>query len=98
MADPEHYINSVLDVCRKNPELIHFLRLDENFKNVKLGIVNQVVEGETSVRNKLMVDKEVETPMHFVDKNLDPNYFWNEWELRKKAIQMANIRKNQMRV
>jgi hypothetical protein len=28
-----------------------------------------------------------------MEKNLDPNYCWNEWELRKKAIQMANIRK-----
>ena len=43
--------------------------------------------------NKLMVDKGMETPLHFNEKNLDPNYCWNEWELRKKAIQMANIRK-----
>jgi hypothetical protein len=32
--DPEHYITSVLSICRQNPELIHFLRLDEEFKNV----------------------------------------------------------------
>lgn len=38
-----------------------------------------------------MVDKEVETPTHFIDKNLDPTYSWNEWELRRKALQMANI-------
>lgn len=42
-----------------------------------------------------MVDKEVETPTHFIDKNLDPTYSWNEWELRRKALQMANIRKKQ---
>ena len=36
--------------------------------------------------NKLMVDKSMETPVHFNEKNLDPNYCWNEWELRKKAI------------
>jgi hypothetical protein len=47
------------------------------------------MEGETSVKNKLM---------HFIEKNFDPSYFWNEWELRKKAIQMANIRKNQTKV
>jgi hypothetical protein len=33
-----------------------------------------------------MVDKGIETPTHFVEKNIDPNYCWNEWELRKKAI------------
>lgn len=38
-----------------------------------------------------MVDKGTETPLHFVEKNIDPSYCWNEWELRKKALQMANI-------
>ena len=40
-----------------------------------------------------MVDKGMATPIHFVEKNIEPNYHWNEWELRKKALQMANIRK-----
>jgi hypothetical protein len=33
-----------------------------------------------------MVDKSTETPTHFVEKNIDPSYCWNEWELRKKAL------------
>ena len=40
-----------------------------------------------------MVDRGVETPVHFIEKNIEPNYHWNEWDLRKKALQMANIRK-----
>jgi hypothetical protein len=40
-----------------------------------------------------MSDKGIETPTHFIEKNLDASYCWNEWDLRKKAIQMANIRK-----
>jgi len=40
-----------------------------------------------------MVDKGVNTPVHFNEKNFDANYCWNVWELRKKAVQMANIRK-----
>ena len=39
-----------------------------------------------------MVDKDVETPTHIIEKNIDPNYDWNEWSLRKKALQIANIR------
>ena len=31
-----------------------------------------------------MLDKGIDTPVHFVDKHIDPNYCWNEWELRKK--------------
>jgi len=39
----------------------------------------------------LMVNKELQTPVHFVEKHIEPNYNWNEWDLRKKALQMANI-------
>ena len=46
-----------------------------------------------SISAPLMVDKEVETPEHFVVKHIEPNYHWNEWDLRKKALQMANIRR-----
>ena len=31
--------------------------------------------------------------MHFVTKNIDPNYDWNEWGLRRRALQIANLRK-----
>lgn len=38
-----------------------------------------------------MVDKSIDTPLHFIDKNLDPNYCWNEWELRRKVLKQSNI-------
>jgi hypothetical protein len=34
MKEPELYIQGVIEESRKNPELIHFLRLEESFKNV----------------------------------------------------------------
>jgi hypothetical protein len=34
MKEPELYILGILDQCRKNPELIYFLRLEDSFKNV----------------------------------------------------------------
>lgn len=46
-----------------------------------------------SISAPLMVDKGMETPTHFMEKHIEPNYNWNEWDLRKKALQMANIRK-----
>ena len=38
-----------------------------------------------------MVDKDVQTPVHFIEKNLDPNYCWNEWELRRKVFIFSTI-------
>ena len=46
-----------------------------------------------SISAPLIVDKGGQCPTHFIEKNIEPNYHWNEWELRKKALQMANIRK-----
>ena len=34
MNEPEFYILGVLEQCRKNPELIYFLRMEDSFKNV----------------------------------------------------------------
>lgn len=33
----------------------------------------------------LKVDAETQTPTHFVDKNIDVNYAWNEWALRRRV-------------
>ena len=40
----------------------------------------------------LMRDAATGTPTHFVEKRIDPSYDWNEWSLRRKALQMANLR------
>ena len=39
-----------------------------------------------------MVDKTDQTPVHFIERHMDRNHCFSEWELRKNAIQMANIR------
>lgn len=31
------------------------------------------------------VDAETQTPTHFVEKNVDVNYEWNEWALRRRV-------------
>ena len=38
-------------------------------------------------------DAGTETPTHFVEKLLDVNYEWNEWALRRRALQISNVRK-----
>ncbi|CAD8087724.1 unnamed protein product [Paramecium primaurelia] len=92
LSEPQRYLTGVIDICRQKPHLIRLFRVEENFKNLNLKLT---FESGSLLSNKLMVDKDVQTPVHFIEKNLDPNYCWNEWELRRKAIQMANIRKRQ---
>lgn len=37
-------------------------------------------------------DSCVQTPTHFVEKNIDVDAQWNEWALRRRAVQLANLR------
>ena len=37
-------------------------------------------------------DSCVQTPPHFVEKNIDVDAQWNEWALRRRAVQLANLR------
>ena len=30
--------------------------------------------------------------MHYVEKLIDPNYEWNEWALRRRALALTNLR------
>lgn len=39
-----------------------------------------------------LVDAAVETPVHFVERHVDPHYRWNEWDLRRQALQIMNLR------
>jgi lambda repressor-like predicted transcriptional regulator len=34
---------------------------------------------------------EIQTELHPIDKNIDRSYFWNIWDLKRRAIQLANL-------
>lgn len=47
------------------------------------------VGGEMAVT----MEREVQTELHPVPFHKDENYVWNVWELRRKAIELANLRR-----
>jgi hypothetical protein len=72
-----------------------------------LGAVARAVEAEGAVTaaaapppslqrvNKAGVtvaDVGVDTPVHFVERHIDPSYSFSEWALRRSALQMARLR------
>lgn len=95
LADPEAFMKGVLRQCRKMPELIHLLKLEDSFSEISLAELLQGKEGQKplfSITAPLMVDKEIETPVHFEEKKIVQGYTWNAWDLRKKALQIVKIR------
>ncbi|GMH76935.1 hypothetical protein TrLO_g9985 [Triparma laevis f. longispina] len=101
LDDPVKYVEGVKGVAMRNPELIHLLRLQRDFPNTAIaklmgtqggaGPAEQLPLGFEAPTTK--VDASTETPVHFIEKNIDPSYSWNEWTLRKRALQLANLKK-----
>lgn len=95
-ANPQKYIDGILECARKNPELIQLLNLGSYFPKVAL---SNFVSKSNGVHPLLaepppkMVDAATETPVHFVEKYIDYQYEWNEWNLRRKALQMLKLQK-----
>jgi hypothetical protein len=94
---PNRYLSAISTLAKRRPELIHFLRMNDEFPNCSLTRLLQGKEGTPlfSLTTPLMVDQASDTPLHFIEKNIVPEYNWNEWDLRRQAIQKANIRNRQ---
>lgn len=89
-AEPDRFFGSVREVCYKYPELIHLLRIHEDFPKSSLHGIVQMTAGSRAV---MQADQGTETPLHFQESNIDKNYEWNEWSLRREALHMADIRR-----
>jgi hypothetical protein len=88
-AEPDKYFGSVREVCYKHPELIHLLRIHEDFPKSSLLAIIQQTAGSQAVSQ---ADAGTETELHPVESNIDKSYEWNEWSLRREALHMADIR------
>jgi hypothetical protein len=86
---PSTYIESIANNAKLNPELIQLLDLHTQFTNVaSYGDLAQV-----SSKPQMKADFGTQTETHFYERNIVKNYEWNEWELRRKALKLANLRR-----
>jgi len=89
--DPDQYLEGVLRAARKHPELINLLQLDRHFPHHVLRKVLAGLTDEHSIGLTKVCDGDCQTPLHFVERHIDPKYEWNEWSLRRRAVQLANL-------
>ena len=98
MSDPEGFTQGVLERAVLSPELIHLLRLQDSFPNACITRMLQGGGDRTPGPNLSLTAPETseagtETPVHFTERNIDMGYHWNEWVLRRRVLQVANLRK-----
>ncbi|XP_018599039.1 cilia- and flagella-associated protein 206 [Scleropages formosus] len=91
-ANPDENIEQLAEIVRRSPELIQLLDLHHQFVCI-------TPYSETESEERLLVkpitmcDSCTQTDTHPVESNIVKSYEWNEWELRRKAIKLANLRR-----
>jgi hypothetical protein len=83
------YLEGVLMGARRAPELINLLNLEQHFPhNVLQRFLHTLGAGGDARGIPQTAEMECQTPTHFVEKYIEPKYDWNEWSLRRKALQV----------
>ncbi|GAQ78906.1 hypothetical protein KFL_000200590 [Klebsormidium nitens] len=85
-ASPAAFLESVHVLVATHPQLVRLLGLQSSFPSLNIRQIAQ------SLAAPLKCDFGTQTPTHFVEKHLDHKYEWNEWALRRRALQLANLR------
>ena len=88
LYDVDKVLKDTVENGKRFPELIELLQLHEFFAS-DLQRGSQFGGQKDTV---VMSNCSMQTDLHPMESNIDKNYEWNEWALRKKAIHLANLR------
>lgn len=92
------FINKILDLLNANVQLILFFDIYKAIKLAKCspidvdGILSEQRRQQQQQVKKKSVEVEIQTELHPVPFNKDEKYVWNLWDLRRKAIELADLR------
>ncbi|XP_054554132.1 cilia- and flagella-associated protein 206-like [Talpa occidentalis] len=89
--NPEKYIDLVREKAKKNAELIQLLELHQQFETLIPYSQMKDVDKQY-IKPITMCESNTQTDTHILPPTIVRSYEWNEWELRRKAIKLANLR------
>lgn len=90
-AGPGAFVAEVAEKAKQFPELIRLLELHQQFSRVSP--YSEILLGETSpVKPVTKCESGTQTDVHPAGTGVVQSYEWNEWALRRKAIQLADLR------
>lgn len=85
-SDPTTLLGQVDAAAAQQPLVAKLAGLSHKFPALDAAKVVDIMSGP------LKVDFGSQTPTHFLEKHIDYSYEWNEWALRRRALQLANLR------
>ncbi|XP_064630371.1 cilia- and flagella-associated protein 206-like [Lineus longissimus] len=89
--NPEGYIQMAAEAAKRSPELIQLLELHTQFATITPYSQGKD-PGKMIEKPVTKCDSGTQTDTHILEANIVKSYEWNEWELRRKAIKLANLR------
>jgi hypothetical protein len=94
IEEPDVFIESINNYVKKHPYLINLLNMTEEYPMANLSVLFRDKDLYTFKYKSscIQVDKTIQTDVHLHEEGfIDKDYVWNEWDLKKKAIQLADI-------
>ncbi|XP_074471140.1 cilia- and flagella-associated protein 206 [Sebastes fasciatus] len=89
-SNPDDFIAEVAEKAKRSPELIQLLKLHQQYSCVST--YAELQPGESLlVKPIIKCESGTQTDIHPVETNIVKSYEWNEWELRRKAIKLADL-------
>lgn len=89
--DPDHYITLIGEKAKQCAELIQLLELHQQFSSITPYSQAQSAE-KLLMKPITKCNSSTQTDTHILESNIVKSYEWNEWELRRKAIKLTNLR------
>ncbi|XP_026913092.2 cilia- and flagella-associated protein 206 isoform X5 [Acinonyx jubatus] len=89
---PENYIDLIKEKAKKNAELIQLLELHQQFETLIPYSQMKDVD-KHHIKPITKCESSTQTDTHILPPTIMRSYEWNEWELRRKAIKLANLRR-----
>ncbi|XP_008275457.1 cilia- and flagella-associated protein 206 [Stegastes partitus] len=90
-SSPDDFIEEVAEKAKCFSELIQFFKLHQQFSCVSP--YSELQPGESLlVKPITKCESGTQTDIHPVETNIVKSYEWNEWELRRKALKLADLR------
>ncbi|XP_074189379.1 cilia- and flagella-associated protein 206 isoform X3 [Rhinolophus sinicus] len=103
--NPEIYIGLIREKAKKNAELIQLLELHQHFETLipysqaalralpSNSLSHWMKDVDKHIKPITKNESSTQTDTHILPPTIVTSYEWNEWELRRKAIKLANLRK-----
>ncbi|XP_067150120.1 cilia- and flagella-associated protein 206 [Apteryx mantelli] len=90
--NPDKFIQLNTEKAKEHAELIQLLELHHQFEY--LAPYAQARSGDECLMKPITkCDSSTQTDTHILPPTIVTSYEWNEWELRRKAIKLANLRR-----